>query len=150
MQWLTETRWEDFLRVSKMTECRPPYNNVHLCIKRYTSFCIYIMGWWWHTIFGETYSQLYPFSVNVNRKLVSFYADQIKQKHYATEIQVATSLHMRELQRYWAAGLLNFSKPTGHVMHQQSSIQQLYVMPTLYLCVLYLSENKQRLVPLTA
>ena len=40
--------------------------------------------------------------------------------------------------------------PTGHVMHQQFNIQQLYVLPTLYLCVLYLSENKQRLVPLTA
>ena len=44
----------------------------------------------------------------------------------------------------------NLSKPTGHVMHQQFNIQQLYVLPTLYLCVLYLSENKQRLVPLTA
>ena len=43
-----------------------------------------------------------------------------------------------------------FLKPTGHVMHQQFNIQQLYVLPTLYLCVLYLSENKQRLVPLTA
>jgi hypothetical protein len=40
-------------------------------------------------------------------------------------------------------------KPTGHVTHQQFNIQQLYVLPTLYLCVLYLSENKQRLVPLT-
>ena len=40
-------------------------------------------------------------------------------------------------------------KPTGHVMHQQFNIQQLYVLPTLYLCVLYLSEDKQRLVPLT-
>ena len=30
------------------------------------------------------------------------------------------------------------------------NIQQLYALPTLYLCVLYLSENKQRLVPLTA
>ena len=40
--------------------------------------------------------------------------------------------------------------PTGHVMHQQFNIQQLYVVPTLYLCVLYLSENKQWLVPLTA
>jgi hypothetical protein len=47
---------------------------------------------------------------------------------------------------------LNFNllNPTGHVMHQQFNIQQLYVLPTLYLCVLYLSENKQRLVPLTA
>ena len=45
---------------------------------------------------------------------------------------------------------INLSKPAGHVMHQQFSIQQLYVLPTLYLCVLYLSENKQRLVPLIA
>ena len=38
---------------------------------------------------------------------------------------------------------LNLLKPTGHVMHQKFNIQQLYVLPTLYL-----SENKQRLVPL--
>jgi len=29
--------------------------------------------------------------------------------------------------------------PTGHVMHHQFNIQQLYVLPTMYLCVLYLS-----------
>ena len=46
--------------------------------------------------------------------------------------------------------VLNVLKPTGHVMHQQFNIQQLYALPTLYLCVFYLSENKQRLVPLTA
>ena len=45
---------------------------------------------------------------------------------------------------------VNLLTPTGHVMHQQFNIQQLYVLPTLYLCVLYLSENKQRLAPLTA
>ena len=45
---------------------------------------------------------------------------------------------------------LNLLNPTGHVMQQQFNIQQLYVLPTLYLCVLYLSEKKQRLVPLTA
>ena len=44
---------------------------------------------------------------------------------------------------------LNLLKPAGYVMHQQFNIQQLHVLPTLYLCVLYLSENKQRLVPLT-
>ena len=32
-------------------------------------------------------------------------------------------------------------------MHHQINIQQLYVLPTLYICVLCLSENKQRLVP---
>ena len=40
----------------------------------------------------------------------------------------------------------NLLKPTGYVMHQQFNIQQLWVLPTLYLCVLYLSENKQRLL----
>ena len=40
---------------------------------------------------------------------------------------------------------INLLKSTGHVIHQQFNIQQLYVQPTLYLCVLYLSENKQRL-----
>ena len=30
------------------------------------------------------------------------------------------------------------------------NIQQLYALPTLHLCVLYFSENKQRLVPLKA
>ena len=33
-------------------------------------------------------------------------------------------------------------KPTGHVMHQQFNIQQLYALPTLYLCVcIYLRTN---------
>ena len=45
---------------------------------------------------------------------------------------------------------INLSKSTGHVVHQQFNTQQLYALPTLYLCVLCLSENKQRLVPLTA
>jgi len=45
---------------------------------------------------------------------------------------------------------INLLKPTGYVMHKQFNIQQLYALPTLYLCVLYLSESKQRLVPLTA
>jgi len=38
---------------------------------------------------------------------------------------------------------INPLKPTGHVMHHQFKIRQLYALPTLYLCVLYLSENKQ-------
>jgi len=49
-----------------------------------------------------------------------------------------------------AHSLFNILQPTDHVMHQQFNIQQLCGLPTLYLCVLYLSENKQRLVSLTA
>ena len=48
------------------------------------------------------------------------------------------------------AHYVNLLNLGGYVMHQQFNIQQLYALPTLYLCVLYLSENKQRLVPLTA
>jgi len=39
--------------------------------------------------------------------------------------------------------MFNHLKPTGYVMHQQFNIQQLYSLPTLYLYVLYLSENKR-------
>ena len=39
----------------------------------------------------------------------------------------------------------NLVKPTGHVMHHQYNIQQLYALPTLYLCVLYLSEKNSDL-----
>ena len=38
---------------------------------------------------------------------------------------------------------INLLKPNGYVMHHQFNIQQLYALPTLYLCVFYLSENKQ-------
>ena len=41
-------------------------------------------------------------------------------------------------ERVEVAGI-NHSKPTGYVMHHQFNIQQLYALPTLYLCVLYLS-----------
>jgi hypothetical protein len=34
---------------------------------------------------------------------------------------------------------INLLKPTGYVMHHQFNIQQLYALPTLYSCVLYLS-----------
>jgi len=54
------------------------------------------------------------------------------------------------LNGYMCAVFINHFNPTGYVMHYQFNIQQLYALPTLYLCVLCLSENKQRLVPLTA
>ena len=60
------------------------------------------------------------------------------------------SFNRLKLTGYVMHQQFNLLKPTGYAMHQQFNIQQLYVLPTLYLCVLYLSENKQRLVPLTA
>jgi hypothetical protein len=62
-----------------------------------------------------------------------------------TRLNVMLDVHCRScLNQYLNVNLL---KPPGYVMHQQFNIQQLYALPTLHLCVLYLSENKQRLVP---
>ena len=66
-----------------------------------------------------------------------------------------SDLRLGHTEEYWGFGgksvqEVNLLKPTVHVMHQQFNIQKLYVQPTLYLCVLYLSEDKQRLVPLNS
>ena len=42
--------------------------------------------------------------------------------------------------KLWSAPL-NLLKPTGHVMHQQFNIQQLYVLATLYVFCIYLRTN---------
>jgi len=68
---------------------------------------------------------------------------QVRSQFLQTYLQFSLSLVQSIL-------VINLLKPTGYVMHQQFNIQQLYALLTLYLCVLYLSENKQRLVPLTA
>jgi len=66
------------------------------------------------------------------------------------ENAIASTLLLNECKPLELSYSINLLKPTGHVMHHQFNIQLLYALPTLYLCVLYLSENKQRLVPLTA
>ena len=87
-------------------------------------------------------------------------ADQMKNVKWYLELRKcsiiifnmvpnAASSNLSDLIAYFGKKF-NLLKPTGYVMHQQFNIQQLYVLPTPYLCVLYLSENKQRLVPLTA
>ena len=69
----------------------------------------------------------------------------------AGSVKATTHIHVVfQMVKGTNSDQFNSLKPTGYVMHQQFNIQQLYVLPTLYLCVLYLSENKQRLVPLTA
>ena len=73
----------------------------------------------------------------------SIYSFKIKYGFVVSCLLACTCTHA-------TSELINLLKPTGHVMYQQFNIQQLYVLPTLHLCVLYLSENKQRLVPLTA
>ena len=59
-------------------------------------------------------------------------------RHFLTS---CTFHHYITIQFYTSA--IKLLKHTGYEMHNQFNIQQLYALPTLYLCVLYLSENKQ-------
>ena len=61
------------------------------------------------------------------------------------EHRMVRCLQMMNRSRVWkgaAVSCFNLLKPTGHVMHQQFNIQQLYVLPTLYyvFCI-YLRTN---------
>ena len=67
-----------------------------------------------------------------------------------TQILKPFYFHIFQIHNFLQVCELNLLKPTGYVMQHQFNIQQLHALPTLYLCVLCLSENKQRLVPLTA
>ena len=74
----------------------------------------------------------------------------IRQIKLFSEWRIKVVLYLHKIRHTYPRLTVNLLKPTFHVMHQQFNIQQLYVLPTLYLCVLYLSENKQQLVQLTA
>jgi len=105
------------------------YSGLRLVFKRLTfnncmlcPHCIYVF-----CIYLRTNSDL----CHLQHKLIGFYNLDEKCLQRGTD---------------WVFNLL---KPTIYVMHHQFNTQHLYALPTLYLCVLYLSQNKQRLVPLT-
>ena len=80
-------------------------------------------------------------------------SESLYRLSYPSPQYLLQTLNIYERKREYpmCCSIFNLLKPTGHVMHhKQFNIQQLYALPALYLCVLYLSENKQRLVPLTA
>ena len=88
-------------------------------------------------------------------QVLSCNKDTIMQHMWTTKIKLTTVVYeSRHVTRNmnWKLSDMDFNllKPTGYVMHRQFNIQQLYAVPTLCLCVLHLSENKQRLVPPTA
>jgi len=46
--------------------------------------------------------------------------------------------HSSQFEFYINCSIINLLQPTGHVMHQQFNIQQLYFLPTLYLCFVFI------------
>ena len=90
-----------------------------------------------------------PQQPNIQAKRIHYSSVLLNQCQFKIWL-LTTSLNELQKWKMVESKLFPYLKPTGHVMHQQFNIQQLNVLPTLYLCVLYLSENKQRLVSLTA
>ena len=56
----------------------------------------------------------------------------------AASVHVPTLLRQDLKRLYTAMAHIKLLKPTGHVMHQQFIIQQLYALPTLYLCFVFI------------
>ena len=50
---------------------------------------------------------------------------------------LSNSKHFPTLKSFY----VNLLKPTGHVMHQQFNIQQLYALPTLFMCFVFIWEQ---------
>ena len=65
-------------------------------------------------------------------------------------VEVCSWFCLVHISCVWTEYVIRLVMPQRLAGHQQFNIQQQHALPTLYLCVLYLSENKQRLVPLTA
>ena len=63
--------------------------------------------------------------------------------YYITFTAALIKRYVKIKKKYILKLHINHLNPTAHVMHHQFNIQQLYALPTQYVCVLYLSENKQ-------
>ena len=87
------------------------------------------------------------FSVMISSVLFSVMISSVLFGVMISSVLFFSYVNFFSLQLHTAFNLLN---PAVSVMHHQFNIPQLYTLPSLCLCVLYLSENKQRLVPLTA
>jgi hypothetical protein len=63
--------------------------------------------------------------------MVYEHASVLRYMHIACFVSKRILLLPEHFKAYWLC----------YIMHRQFNIQQLYVLLTLYLCVLYLSEN---------
>ena len=132
--------------ISIPTRCTDSYNVFLFIIKRSTCFGLFSPSS--GTTFFESLYRNYSLT-RYKTSILCLFCYSLKQLRYTATRNVAPDNGLKNL-KYVERLMFNILKPTGYVIHQQFNIQQLYVLPTLYLCVLYLSENKQQLVPLTA
>ena len=70
--------------------------------------------------------------IYINSKATNSY---VEQEVYAEERAAMSARNMKLLV---GSSLINLLKPTGHVTHQQFNIQQLYVLPTVFMCFVFI------------
>jgi hypothetical protein len=115
---------------------------------------------WAHTSLQYVHLRIRKYNLNklktYSNKTVTNYqthvTNEYKQNNTHTHTmnpRVPTALSGDNRHLVSAATCLNPLQPSGHYMYRQFNIQQLYVLPTVYLCVLCGSQNKQRLFPYT-
>jgi len=116
------------------------------------SFCVYVL-----LIVHRRYTTIHSVMCAVYCLLIVqlCFLPHLLRIHYAAIKSIFGSNYSISSPRIFFSGgrnviNVNLLQPTCYEMHHHFNIQQLYALPTLHLCVLYLSENKQRLVPLTA
>ena len=122
--------------------------NADLTHQNIVLYCSYMFRLHLHYLQGAQHQYL---KLTIHHKSNSCYVATFLQLMSTSVIKmIQTSFKVVTHYNDTTVILTDLLNPTGHMMHQQFNIQQLYFLPTLYLCVLCLSENKQRLMPLTA
>jgi len=138
----------DYYHVA-MDSCIPAVVLQVNCVTVHMRFVVSNFKWRYIYVFC-TYLTTNSDLCHLQHKLIGFH-NRMKSIYFAVQTgSLNKTVCVSSLNGYMCTVLINHFNPTGYVMHKQFNIQQVYALPTLYLCVLYLSENKQRLVPLTA
>jgi len=73
-----------------------------------------------------------------------------KPRQSGLEVTTLRIQYQNSSAKYICAVTINLSKPTGYSTYHQVWLQEFYMVITLSLCVVYGSQNKQRLFPYTA
>ena len=123
------------------------FNNCTLCPLRIYVFCIYLrtnsdLGQLQHKLIG-----FYSIDLTLYSQVVTICTTSLTFNNstlcphciYMFCIYLRTNSVSYHLQ-HKLIGLNKPLQPSGHYPHHQVNIQELYALPTLYLCVLYLSD----------
>ena len=110
-----------YLAICRKEQARGVGRKLHGVVLTVVAECQYRVG-------HRFESRLTVFLVDASATLFLL---KLFNKMHGMNVGEGTSRQLRKIIPF-SLFLFNLLKPTGHVMHQQFNIQQLYVLPTLY------------------